>query len=183
MTGPVVPRPDTAIALSLVAGILMIISGLFILGIGAFSLFGSVFGWVGIVSGILVIVGAAMLQARPDQSSNWGVIILIFSILSLFGAGGFIAGLILGIIGGAMAMSWKPFGGYPTLPYPYPGYPVPGYPPSGYPGPYPMPPVVPPSPPGVPGIVAPSAGERRCKTCGNPVGADAVFCARCGTKL
>lgn len=63
---------------------------------------------IGLVSGVLVTIGAVMLNARPSEHMVWGRIILVFSIISLLGMGGFFAGTILGIIGGALAMSRKP---------------------------------------------------------------------------
>jgi hypothetical protein len=64
--------------------------------------------FVGLVSGILVVIGAIVLNARPSEHTAWEMIILIFSIISLFGMGGFLIGAILGIIGGAFAFSWTP---------------------------------------------------------------------------
>ncbi len=66
-------------------------------------------GIVGIVFGLIVIVSAIMLNIRPEQHMTWGALIAVFSILSLFGgAGGFFVGLILGLIGGILAITWKP---------------------------------------------------------------------------
>ncbi|HEV8595038.1 MAG TPA: DUF6114 domain-containing protein, partial [Thermoplasmata archaeon] len=56
----------------------------------------------------LVIVGAVLLFRFPAQRVAWGVVILIFSVCSIIGFGGFIAGMILGIIGGALGIAWKP---------------------------------------------------------------------------
>jgi len=66
------------------------------------------FFFIGLVSGILVTISAVMLNTRPSEHMVWGRIILVFSITSLLGMGGFFAGTILGIIGGALAMSRKP---------------------------------------------------------------------------
>lgn len=63
---------------------------------------------LGLVSGILVIIGALMLNTRPAEHGTWGTIILIFSVISLLGMGGFFIGAILGIVGGALALSWRP---------------------------------------------------------------------------
>lgn len=63
---------------------------------------------VSAASGILVLVGAIMLQLRPMEHTSWGIMILIFSMVSLAGMGGFIVGALLGIIGGAFALSWRP---------------------------------------------------------------------------
>jgi Family of unknown function (DUF6114) len=51
-----------------------------------------------------------MLNSKPEEHSTWGTLILIFSVLSIFGGamGGFGVGLILGLIGGVLALTWKP---------------------------------------------------------------------------
>jgi hypothetical protein len=38
----------------------------------------------------------------------WGIIVVVFSIPSVLSGGGFVIGFILGIIGGALALSAKP---------------------------------------------------------------------------
>jgi len=129
-------RPTTAIVLSLIGGSLMLLSGAVMVtmlmygwvGFGMMGGFGRMmggymgmmgnigipFGFMGVlsligtVSGILVITGAVMLSSRPAEHEAWGIIILIFSLISLLGMGGFLIGAILGIIGGAFALSWKP---------------------------------------------------------------------------
>ena len=65
-------------------------------------------GVVGLIAGIVVLIGAAMIYVRPRSASTWGLLVLIFSIVSFFGMGGFLIGAILGIIGGVLAMTWKP---------------------------------------------------------------------------
>jgi len=62
---------------------------------------------VGIVSGVMVTLGGIMMSMKPHESRMWGVLVLAFSLVSLFGMGGFLIGAILGIIGGAMALSKK----------------------------------------------------------------------------
>ena len=63
---------------------------------------------VGLIFGALVLLGAMMLQVRPINKKAWGIIIAVFSIPSVITGGGFIIGFMLGIIGGAKALSWKP---------------------------------------------------------------------------
>jgi hypothetical protein len=64
-------------------------------------------GLFGLISGIIVLVSGAMLRTNPSQRTLWGTLILVFSVLSFFGTGGFIIGAILGIVGGIMALTWK----------------------------------------------------------------------------
>jgi len=68
------------------------------------------FGIVGVVFGAIIIISAVMLNSRPHEHTSWGVLIAVFSVLSLFGGamGGFGIGLILGLIGGIMGMTWTP---------------------------------------------------------------------------
>jgi uncharacterized membrane-anchored protein len=62
---------------------------------------------VGVVSGILVLIGALMIYyKRSEQAKTLGIVVLIFSTVTLIGGGGgFLIGTILGIIGGALAIS------------------------------------------------------------------------------
>ncbi len=117
-----IERPTAAYALSLIAGILIIINGAvvgFIPGLitsipGVSAVPGFVWGIlylvsiVGIVFGIIVLLSAVMLYRNPLSKTTWGVLILIFSILSIVVGGGFLIGMILGIIGGALGLAWKP---------------------------------------------------------------------------
>lgn len=63
---------------------------------------------VGLICGALVVLGAIMLRSRPTHRRAWGVMIIVLSIPSVVTGGGFIIGFILGIIGGALALSRKP---------------------------------------------------------------------------
>jgi hypothetical protein len=60
------------------------------------------------VSGIFVIIGGIMLNSSSTEHVAWGTIILVFSMISVFGIGVFFIGAILEIIGGAFALSWNP---------------------------------------------------------------------------
>lgn len=62
----------------------------------------------GLVSGIIVLISALMLRSRPRDNTTWGILIVVFSVLSFFGFGGFFVGAVLGIIGGALALNWRP---------------------------------------------------------------------------
>ena len=63
---------------------------------------------LGLIFGALVLLGAIMLHSKPANKKAWGIIVIVFSIPSVITGGGFIIGFILGIIGGAKALSWKP---------------------------------------------------------------------------
>ena len=76
------------------------------MGLGSMLVFAGIS--IGMVSGIIVLVAAILLRTKPKDYQTWGILILIFSIISLFGMGGFFIGSIVGIVGGALALSWKP---------------------------------------------------------------------------
>jgi bacteriorhodopsin len=63
---------------------------------------------VGLVSGVIMVIGATMLRAHPQEHVMWGTVIIIFSAISFVGMGGFFIGALLGIIGGAFAISYRP---------------------------------------------------------------------------
>jgi hypothetical protein len=129
-------RPTAAFLLSLVGGIFILLGGGVMSMFGPFG-FGSMmggyrgmmggyysgygygmmggfgfgmFGILGLIFGIIVIISAFMLNSKPQEHSTWGVLIVIFSVLSIFGGtmGGFGVGLILGLIGGILGITWKP---------------------------------------------------------------------------
>jgi hypothetical protein len=129
-------KPLTPFILSLIGGILILLGGVtgslwFIFGNASFGGFGHMMsgfmdGWhgmmgsygfstgfmtglslIGLVSGTIVIIGAVMLNIRPAEHAMWGTVILVFSTISFVSMGGFFVGAILGIIGGAFAISWR----------------------------------------------------------------------------
>ncbi|MEM2901809.1 MAG: DUF6114 domain-containing protein [Candidatus Bathyarchaeia archaeon] len=126
-------KPTTAYILSLIGGVMILVGGLSTVAVMGMWRWGMMHGWnlrfaptvidrwtfipmmftilglFGAICGIIVIVGSHMLKSRPEEHFKWGTMILIFSVLSIFGGvGGFVVGLILGVVGGALAISWKP---------------------------------------------------------------------------
>jgi len=67
-----------------------------------------VMGGFGLVCGAIVLVSATMLLAKVGVRRTWGILILVFSVLSFVGLGGFVVGAILGILGGVLTLRWKP---------------------------------------------------------------------------
>jgi hypothetical protein len=117
--------PTAAFVLSLIAGVLILLGGIFgaIVGIIGGAMIGVIpglgwlggliviLGFLGLIFGIIVIVGAVMINSgERDRVKTGSIVVLIFSILSLFvgGTGGFIIGFILGLIGGILGLTWKP---------------------------------------------------------------------------
>ena len=116
---------EPSFVLSLIAGVLILLGGIFgaIVGIIGGAMIGVIpglgwlgglviiLGFLGLIFGIIVIVGAVMINSgERDRVKTGSIIVLIFSILSLFvgGTGGFIVGFILGLIGGILGLTWKP---------------------------------------------------------------------------
>ena len=74
---------------------------------GASIEFLAVISIIGLVSGVIMVIGAAMLRAHPQEHAMWGTVIIVFSAISFVGMGGFFIGALLGIIGGAFAISYR----------------------------------------------------------------------------
>ncbi len=71
----------------------------------------SVLAAFGIASGIMVIIGSVMLYTRSAENHIWGAIILAFSVVSILGSmGGLLVGLVLGMLGGILALTWTDTG-------------------------------------------------------------------------
>jgi hypothetical protein len=60
---------------------------------------------IGLVCGVIVLIGALMLKVQSRDHTIWAIIIIVFSIVSFLGMGGYFIGAILGVIGGAFELS------------------------------------------------------------------------------
>ena len=115
------PKYNLAAFLSLAAGVLINLSGT-IFSFWHTALFphvdimmgeamhgGSVFHAIAlrIVLGSIVIIAAILMFIRVQQIQLWGVIILVFSVISFIGMGTFLIGAAFGIVGGALAILKK----------------------------------------------------------------------------
>lgn len=63
------------------------------------------FFYLPLIAGILVVTGAVLLKIRPKETTIWGIIVLVFSVIGFIGMGLSIIGAIIGIIGGVIAIS------------------------------------------------------------------------------
>lgn len=170
VSAPMEPKPTTAFILSLVAGVLILMGGVsqlwsaaLINGVifaSAFSWWLLVLGWIGVGLGIFVVVISVLLYLEPQHHVVYGVVILVLSTVSVVAYGGFLVGLVLGIVGGALAIAWAP---YRWLP--------PGYGPVA-PGAWPYAP---------PATALPST--RACLKCGRLIALDSKFCPHCGSPV
>jgi hypothetical protein len=111
----------TGFVLSLIAGILVLIDGIVVytnsdlfkevftslgfnekpLGLGF-----DVLGGIAIVFAIVIFIGAYLVYT-PRKEMIGGIVMLVFSIISIITGGGFIIGMALGIIGGALGIAKK----------------------------------------------------------------------------
>ncbi|HXW94865.1 MAG TPA: hypothetical protein VEJ19_04090 [Nitrososphaerales archaeon] len=128
--------PRTASIIALAGGLIITLSGVLLLAVSAFVLpnltyastsvphglpasaipglvsgFVGLMGIFGLVSGAIVLLSSVMLLTNSGQPRTWSVLILVFSVLSFVGMGGFVVGAVLGLVGGALVLKWKP----PTL--------------------------------------------------------------------
>jgi hypothetical protein len=119
-------KPTAAFVLSLIGGIFILLGTFFYIflfyytvtitqfvgnkGDSYASLTLVVIGITGLTSSILVIVGANMINSgEVGKVRKGGILVLIFSIISLIPSyGGLIIGFILSLIGGILALTWKP---------------------------------------------------------------------------
>src|SRR5438552_13417977 len=107
-----------------------------------------------------MVVGGFMLYSKPTNAKMWGVIVLILSIISWVTAlGGFFIGFLLGLIGGILALTFKPAMAPGAMPPPMMSSSMPmGSAPMGSMG-------------------------MTCKNCGASIPAGATRCPSCGANL
>lgn len=164
------PKPVTAFVLSMVGGVFILLGGAFEFYFSFFysqvafpPRFGdelAVLGAIGIGVGVLAIVFAVLLYLYPQHHALFGGLILVASVVSAVSYWGFLIGLVLGVVGGVLAIAWVPFR-WPLAPY---GYGPPGGWQYGA------------------SATAPSA-YRACMKCGLLAGRESKFCPHCGNPM
>jgi hypothetical protein len=131
-------KPLVAFILSLLSGVFIILSGViwsfWLASMWDFGWMGGMMhGWnenvrmwnlggtaymmgiVGIILGMFQVLVAIMLYVNPRQHELWGALIIVFAVASILGAmGGMAVGLIMGIVGGILAILWRPLEAKPT---------------------------------------------------------------------
>jgi ribosomal protein L40E len=188
--------PRTAYLLSLIGGILILF--LSIIYAAVLAVIGSIYAAVGfgagaailigfaviaIVFGIIVLLLALRLKSNPQGARMTGILIIVFSLISFIGGGGFYIGAILALVGGILAVIWTPA---PMMAQP--GWGQPGQP--GQPGQWGQPgqtggqwgqPQQ--AAWGQPTAMPAAATGKTCASCGSPNAPGAQFCAKCGAAL
>lgn len=84
--------------------------------------------WLSTISGLVLMIGSNKFHTHPDQHKGWGITILVISAVGLLlgfwqvsnilpspsnslivlGLTAFLLACVLGTIGGALALNWKP---------------------------------------------------------------------------
>jgi len=116
--------PKVPFVISLVAGILIMAGS--IMGLLGFTWIGIsitgmtalllVWALLELICGLIVFMMAFVLYMLPKHTFPLGTVIIVFSVISLFffGFGFFLIGLLLGVLGGALAVTWTPSWIYPS---------------------------------------------------------------------
>ena len=117
-----------AFILSLLGSVFVIVGTILGFAVYSSSPYASITSFMAILTGVSVALGILallmtfMLYQRPELHVAWGVTILVFaagSITSVFsGYGGLglgVVGMVLGIVGGALAIAWRPGMGMPGM--------------------------------------------------------------------
>jgi hypothetical protein len=90
----------------LVAGALVLLGPVSLM---RFALFPGNTIWAGLLVGALIVVMGLIQLFLPAFSVITGSIAVVLSLVSLIvAAGGFIIGMLLGIVGGALSVAWRP---------------------------------------------------------------------------
>jgi len=64
---------------------------------------------IGIICLAIVIFGSILIiTGNQNKVRSGGILVAIFSVISVIVGGGFLIGLILGLVGGILALVWKP---------------------------------------------------------------------------
>ncbi len=77
------------------------------MGGGQYGYFGFL-SVLGLISGVIIVICSVLLWAHPQDHIIWGAVILVFSVVSVVDMGGYFVGAILGLAGGALAISYRP---------------------------------------------------------------------------
>jgi hypothetical protein len=105
------PRPVGAGILTIIGGFFILLGGIVFAVIGAiFAVFGFWSGifLLGLLLGILTILIGFLMLAVPGAHTVWGVLAIVFALVSIpVAIGGFLVGFLLTLIGGILALTWK----------------------------------------------------------------------------
>jgi len=113
-------KPTAAGVLSIIGGVFILLGGIAEIAVGSYvssltyaegggAIIG--IGALGVIFGLIILVLGVRLLSNPDGNVTYGILILVFAFLSLVSFfGGFVIGFLLALIGGILALTWKPYG-------------------------------------------------------------------------
>lgn len=121
MQSPGESYPRTAYLLSFIGGILITLLSVIAaiiaaavapigiaVGFGLAAELAVALAIVAVILGVLVIFFAMRLKNRPKDAQMTGILILVLALVSFAGGGGYFIGALLALIGGILALVWKP---------------------------------------------------------------------------
>lgn len=124
-------KPKTAAILLLIGGIIILIGGILSLysgatfsslpssytinGVtlstgaitGAVGTFIVISGAIALVCAIVIMLSGIMVYKKASKIKTWGVLGLVFAIISLANLGGYIIGFVLALVGAILALTYK----------------------------------------------------------------------------
>ncbi len=117
VTAPYMPAPPRALwgfILSMIAGILVILNAAALLSPGFYALWAGVFFWlpavgppslafaIGAIIGLILVIGSILMLLGYGTIGS--IVVFPLAVLSLIIGGGFVAGFVLGVLGGILGM-------------------------------------------------------------------------------
>jgi hypothetical protein len=111
---PASPRALWGFILSVIAGILVILNAAALLAPGFYALWVGVFFWlpalgpaslafaIGVIIGLILVIGSILMLLGYGTIGS--IVVFPLAVLSLIIGGGFVAGFVLGVLGGILGM-------------------------------------------------------------------------------
>ena len=114
MVAPAAPRALWGFILSVIAGILVILNAAALLAPGFYAMWVGVFFWlpalgpaslafaIGVIIGLILVIGSILMLLGYGTIGS--IVVFPMAVLSLIIGGGFVAGFVLGVLGGILGM-------------------------------------------------------------------------------
>jgi len=114
MYAPATPRALWGFILSVIAGILVILNAAALLAPGFYLMWQTVFFWlpalgppslsfaIGVIIGLILVIGSILMLLGYGTIGS--IVVFPLAVLSLIIGGGFVAGFVLGVLGGILGM-------------------------------------------------------------------------------
>ncbi len=114
MYAPSSPRALWGFILAVIAGILVILNAAALLAPGFYAMWAGVFFWlpalgpaplafaIGVIIGLILVIGSILMLLGYGTIGS--IVVFPLAVLSLIIGGGFVAGFVLGVLGGILGM-------------------------------------------------------------------------------